>query len=917
MAEKMKSAEAAAPLIDNGDVKKLLSLLSKVEGDRAKEFSQLIAYVDAMGRQFDRVSAELVQVRGQLAELQQSPVKKALSAAVTGLEKGVHAARERLAAVKEQIAEGAARAVEEVKHAGLAGLNKAVSFLGVKKTLNLLRGDLHNTVTDAKATIAKVEAVGEELRSVGGHLKQAGRATVGKERQEVDASKEGRFQAGLLAPLRSFRDIVEHMEQSAGKAVGQLEKLEQAAARKPSVLDNLKKAEKPEKAAPAPPGRQRRTGYYQRMNREDGSATANQPEAFSSSSGYEAPPEQAAPEEPGRLRFTPSDALNEGAGDLTRDKKRRGRQQARHDTGTGAAPEGGGGRLRFTKEEQRQAGDGGTTGPEPSGAADGDTGDGTGEAGSDTGDPRQARKTDKAKRRLDKATGKAQKARDNLPTQRRVRLKKEFDEDAGRPRRRLRFEQEVKPEGKRNPLARGALAVGRAVDLKVHQKIHEVEHENVGVEAAHKAEFTAENLAHDTVRFAYRHHKRAPYAKMRKWEKKAAKANVNYLYQKTLQENPELARSTLSRLQQKRRIKKQYQKAAREAKRSAAAAKESAGLLGSAARAIVNFAGAHKGAVAIAVIVVLIVFFFASCTSSCSSMLAGGFSAMFVPSYKAEDSDIEQSELQWTQMETQLQEDIDNAERDHPGYDEYRYELDEIGHDPFQIIAFLSAMYDDFLYADVSAVLREVFDEVYTLEFIETVETRTYTDEDGDEHEYDWYILTTKLTTRDFEEVVRPRLETAEHGDLYDVYMDSLGGHQKYGNPLGFEWLGSVTSLYGYRENPTAAGTQIHRGLDIAAPAGTPIYSVQDGTVIQAVHGHASYGNYILIADDKGRETRYAHCSVLTAAEGQKVKTGDKIAEVGSTGNSTGNHLHIEIKENGQYLNPLYLLNYAYKEDSE
>ena len=252
MAEKMKSAEAAAPLIDNGDVKKLLSLLSKVEGGRAKEFSQLIAYVDAMGRQFDRVSAELVQVRGQLAELQQSPVKKALSAAVTGLEKGVHAARERLAAVKEQIAEGAARAVEEVKHAGLAGLNKAVSFLGVKKTLNLLRGDLHNTVTDAKATIAKVEAVGEELRSVGGHLKQAGRATVGKERQEVDASKEGRFQAGLLAPLRSFRDIVEHMEQSAGKAVGQLEKLEQAAARKPSVLDNLKKAEKPEKAAPAP-----------------------------------------------------------------------------------------------------------------------------------------------------------------------------------------------------------------------------------------------------------------------------------------------------------------------------------------------------------------------------------------------------------------------------------------------------------------------------------------------------------------------------------------------------------------------------------------------------------------------------------------------------------------------------------------
>lgn len=254
MEQEKQSAEAAALLIDNGDVKKLLSLLSKVEGDRAKEFSQLIAYVDAMGRQFDRVSAELLQVRGQLNDMQQGPVKKALSAAVTGIENGVQAAWGRLAEIKEQIAEGAARAVEHVKHAGLAGLNKAVSFLGVKKTLNLLRADLNSSITDAKAMIAKVEAVGEELRSVGGHLKQAGRATIGKERQEVDASKEGRFQAGLLAPLRTVRDVLEHVGQSAGKAVGQLEKLEQAAEKKPSVRENLqalKSAEKPDKAGPA------------------------------------------------------------------------------------------------------------------------------------------------------------------------------------------------------------------------------------------------------------------------------------------------------------------------------------------------------------------------------------------------------------------------------------------------------------------------------------------------------------------------------------------------------------------------------------------------------------------------------------------------------------------------------------------
>ena len=246
--------QRAAPLKDNDDVKKLLALLSKVEGDRAKEFSQLIRYVDSMEKRFDQVSAELLQVRGQLNDMQQGPVKKALAAAVTGLENGVQTARGRLAAVKEQIIEGAARAVENVKHAGLTGLNKAVSFLGVKKTLNLLRADLNSSITDAKATISKVEAIGEELRSAGGHLKQAGRATIGKERQEVDASKEGRFQAGLLAPLRTVRDVMTSIEKTAGAAVGQLEKLERATEKKPSVRDNLqalKNAEKPDKAGPA------------------------------------------------------------------------------------------------------------------------------------------------------------------------------------------------------------------------------------------------------------------------------------------------------------------------------------------------------------------------------------------------------------------------------------------------------------------------------------------------------------------------------------------------------------------------------------------------------------------------------------------------------------------------------------------
>ena len=529
----------------------------------------------------------------------------------------------------------------------------------------------------------------------------------------------------------------------------------------------------------------------------------------------------------------------------------------------------------------------------------------------------------KAIKKSDTAADRLDKARAAIPKQTKITKERVFDEAKGKAKTRLAFEKTDKPPNgklRHNPLSRPA----QELDAAVHGKIYEVEKENVGVESGHRIELVGEKAGGMTTRAVkrgIRSHKLKPYRAAAAAEKKAAKANADFLYQKALHDNPALAHSNpISRFWQKQRIKKQYAKALKtggKVKKTAEATAKAAKKTAQETKRATFFVVRHwKGCLIVGGIAFIVLLLFGG-LSSCSLFGGNSGSGLIASSYLSEDADITGAEAAYTDMEAELQDMLDNIEREYPGYDEYRYELDEIGHDPFQIIAFLSAMYDDFLYADVSAVLREVFDEVYTLEFIETVETRTYTDEDGDEHEYDWYILTTKLTTRDFEEVVRPRLETAEHGDLYDVYMDSLGGHQKYGNPLGFEWLGSVTSLYGYRENPTAAGTQIHRGLDIAAPAGTPIYSVQDGTVIQAVHGHASYGNYILIADDKGRETRYAHCSVLTAAEGQKVKTGDKIAEVGSTGNSTGNHLHIEIKENGQYLNPLYLLNYAYKEDSE
>lgn len=117
---------------------------------------------------------------------------------------------------------------------------------------------------------------------------------------------------------------------------------------------------------------------------------------------------------------------------------------------------------------------------------------------------------------------------------------------------------------------------------------------------------------------------------------------------------------------------------------------------------------------------------------------------------------------------------------------------------------------------------------------------------------------------------------------------------------------GTITSRYGARES---IRDHTHQGLDIAAPTGTPIKATADGTVSYAgIMG--GYGNLIIIDHGNGIQTYYGHCSKLYVKVGEKVTSGDTIAAVGSTGNSTGSHLHFEIRKNGQYVNPE---NYLYK----
>ena len=118
---------------------------------------------------------------------------------------------------------------------------------------------------------------------------------------------------------------------------------------------------------------------------------------------------------------------------------------------------------------------------------------------------------------------------------------------------------------------------------------------------------------------------------------------------------------------------------------------------------------------------------------------------------------------------------------------------------------------------------------------------------------------------------------------------------------------GTVTSRYGQREETEVVSAN-HQGIDIGADEGTPIYAAMEGTVIVASK-EGEYGKHIDIKNGDVL-TRYAHCSKLLVKEGDKVKQGDKIAEVGSTGNSTGPHLHFEIRRDDRTINPEYILKF-------
>lgn len=374
----------------------------------------------------------------------------------------------------------------------------------------------------------------------------------------------------------------------------------------------------------------------------------------------------------------------------------------------------------------------------------------------------------------------------------------------------------------KNPLSRPAQEAG----IFVHNKVHSVEKDNSGVEGAHKSEELAEKGAKFTVRKVregYRSHKLKPYRAAAKAEKAAEKANANYLYQKALHDNPQIAASNpFSRYMQKQRIKKQYAKTvkaqgAKSVKNAAENTRKAAKKTAEGTKKAIAFAGRHPAGVCIAIAALLLFIMVSSALSSCGAMVSGMINGIVGTSYTSEDADLVAVENNYAALETDLQRRIDNIERDNPGYDEYRYDLDSIGHNPHELASYLTALLQTYTPATAQAEIERIFSLQYTLTLTEEVEIRYRTETSTDpetgettteEVPYEYYILNVKLENKPISELA-PGLLTPEQLKMFRVYLETsgnkplvFGGGSPDTNPS--EDLSGVQLVNGTRPGNTA-----------------------------------------------------------------------------------------------------------------
>ena len=368
--------------------------------------------------------------------------------------------------------------------------------------------------------------------------------------------------------------------------------------------------------------------------------------------------------------------------------------------------------------------------------------------------------------------------------------------------KKLKSEQEVKAKknaaasGKKGgkPKKPGNLAAD-ALSAKAHQSVRNADQDNnSGVEAAHFTEGSAEGAARAGSRFQYGR-KLRQYKKLERLEKKANKDAVDSIFAERMKSDPQAGSNLFSRWRQKQAIKKEYAAA----KAGAAAAENTASGTAKAAQGTVSitekafqFVQSHSHIIIGIAAVGLLVLVIAGSVSSCSVLINGGGNVVLGTSYTAEDEDLKGVETDYTKLEDKLRKQIDRIETDHPGYDEYRYNLAEIGHNPYELASLLTVEFENYTRSQVQARLQSIFEAQYELTLEEKVEIRTrketrvgyrYNPITGTGHtytyqvtvQYEYKILNVTLLNRGVDYVARNSGLTDDQLQRYEVTLECRG----------------------------------------------------------------------------------------------------------------------------------------------
>lgn len=368
--------------------------------------------------------------------------------------------------------------------------------------------------------------------------------------------------------------------------------------------------------------------------------------------------------------------------------------------------------------------------------------------------------------------------------------------------KKLKSEQEVKAKknaaasGKKGgkPKKPGNLAAD-ALSAKAHQSVRNADQDNnSGVEAAHFTEGSAEGAARAGSRFQYGR-KLRQYKKLERLEKKANKDAVDSIFAERMKSDPQVGSNLFSRWRQKQAIKKEYAAAkagAAAAENTAAGTAKAAQDTASMTEKAFQFVQSHSHIIIGIAAVGLLVLVIAGSVSSCSVLINGGGNVVLGTSYTAEDEDLKGVETDYTKLEDKLRKQIDRIETDHPGYDEYRYNLAEIGHNPYELASLLTVEFENYTRSQVQARLQSIFEAQYELKLEEKVEIRTrketrvgysYNPITGTGHtytyqvtvQYEYKILNVTLLNRGVDYVARNSGLTDDQLQRYEVTLDCRG----------------------------------------------------------------------------------------------------------------------------------------------